>query len=741
MYKKLILAAASASFALVAEAADQPNPATVKAAAPAQADIQADDQQNETKAKAAKRTQASEQSITELEPVIVTSPLQSKLSEAAAPVTVLSDEELTMKMGHSIGETLKQELGITSQSFGPGVGTPVIRGQSGPRVRVLQNGIGSNDVSQLSPDHATSIEPLMADKIEVLRGPATLLYGSGAMGGVVNVIDNRVPGFKPDKLLGGAVEQRYDSVSDESSTALKAEGGKGNLAYHFDGMTRDRGSMSIGGAAIDANAAQALDPSLTVIQNPHGYIPNTYAHTFNGTAGFSLVGDPGFAGVSINHMENNYGIAPDGSGSSNTRIDIKQSKYDFKSELKNPFSFAETLRARLGYTDYRHAELDGGLNNQPFTPGTAFTNKTYEGRVELTHKPIGPFKGAVGFQAVSSEFAAFDFTGGQTIVPTSQINSFGIFGMESFNAGPVLYQLGIRVEQSAIDPASGTNYSSPDGQPIKPSYGYTPVSASASGLWKIDQQNSLNLAVTRSERAPQVQELLSHGFHDATRSFEEGNPNLTTETSYNLDLGYKFKADWMRAEFDLFHNWAANYIYQQRTGEFVLQDPDSGAALPCTGAANCTPVGQSKQGDAIFKGYEAKLIFPMMENHNGLLDLTLFSDYTRGEFVSGGDVPRMPPLRYGLQWDYTLHEWSSNIRFTRGEAQTHPGANDTTTAGYNLLTLGTQYQIKDYHDAKIMLFAKANNLLNENIRNSVSYLRNFAPEPGRGGELGIRLSY
>jgi iron complex outermembrane recepter protein len=139
--------------------------------------------------------------------------------------------------------------------------------------------------------------------------------------------------------------------------------------------------------------------------------------------------------------------------------------------------------------------------------------------------------------------------------------------------------------------------------------------------------------------------------------------------------------------------------------------------------------------------YEAKLLFSMLENHNGLLDLTLFSDYTRGEFVSGGDVPRMPPLRYGLQWDYTLHEWSSNIRFTRGEAQIHPGANDTPTAGYNLLTLGTQYQIKDYHDAKILLFAKANNLLNENIRNSVSYLRNFAPEPGRGGELGIRISY
>ncbi|NJD06155.1 MAG: TonB-dependent receptor, partial [Methylococcaceae bacterium] len=178
---------------------------------------------------------AEETPVKELEPVVVTAPLQEKRSDSAVPVTVLQDEELRLKTGHSIGETLKQELGITSQSFGPGVGTPVIRGQAGPRVRVLANGIGSNDVSAISPDHATSLDPLLAERIEVLRGPATLLYGSGAMGGVVNIIDNRIPAFKPDKLLGGALEQRFDTVADESSTAFKAEGGQGGFAYHFDG--------------------------------------------------------------------------------------------------------------------------------------------------------------------------------------------------------------------------------------------------------------------------------------------------------------------------------------------------------------------------------------------------------------------------------------------------------------------------------------------------------------------------
>jgi iron complex outermembrane receptor protein len=650
---------------------------------------------------------ADEENIQELEDVVVTAPLQDKASESAVPVTVLSDEELHLKVGHSIGETLKNELGITSQSFGPGVGTPVIRGQSGPRVRVLNNGIGSNDVSAISPDHATSVEPLLAERIEVLRGPATLLYGSGAIGGVVNVIDNRIPGKLPDKLLGGALEQRFDSVSDETSTVMKIEGGKSNLAYHLDGFYRDRNNLDIGGSAIDVNAAQSTDPALDIIQNTQGTINNSSAHAISGSAGVSLVGDPGFAGISINRLENNYGIAPDGSGGEMVRIDLKQSKYDFKSELKNPFHLAESLRMKLGYTDYQHTEIADGM------PGAFFTNKTYESRLELTHKPLGALHGMVGFQAIAGDFAAIDKSTSEVIVSQTQTHSYGIFAVESFTIGAFASQLGIRVEDTTLDPQGLS------------SLGYTPVSASASSLWKMNDSNSLNLAITRSQRAPQVQELLVNGFHDATRSFERGNINLREETSYNLDLGYKFNSDWVRAQLDLFHNWAGDYIYQQRNGEFI-----DGA-----------PVLESRQADAAFMGYESKLVFPLMENHYGLVDLTLFSDFTRGQFVNGGDVPRMPPLRFGFQLDYIKGEWNTNLRLTRGEAQTHAGDNDTSTTGYMLLSLGTQYQILDIHGADVMVFTKANNLLNENIRNSTSYLRNFAPEPGRGAEIGIRVSY
>ena len=652
----------------------------------------------------------------ELEQVIITSPMQESISDTTMPVTVLSGDELRMKVGHSIGDTLKNELGISNQSFGPGVGLPVIRGQSGPRVRVLHDGIGSNDVSAISPDHAVSVEPLLAERIEVLRGPATLLYGSGAMGGVVNVIDNRIPSLMPDKLLGGALEQRFDSTSDETSTIIKLEGGQGNIAYHLDGFYRNRNNLDIGGRGIDTSAVAVTDPSLTVVDNPDGFLKNTDAEAISGSAGLSWIGEAGFAGASINYLDNNYGIPPDGTGEETAEIELRQDQYDFKSELINPFRFAKQIRTRLGYTDYEHTEVVNGET------GAFYTNESYEGRIELTHQDLGPFRGVIGFQAQVSDFNAIEKLTGDAIVPRSDINSYGVFALETFEFGKIKYQLGLRIEQTDIDPDGFSNLS------------YTPVSASVSALWKIDQRNSLNLAITRSSRAPNVQELLTDGFHDATRSYEKGDISLNKETSYNLDLGYRFRSDWLQVELDLFHNWASNYIAQQRSGLFVDED-----GAPCV--VNCVPLVLTTQNDAIFKGFEAKLIFNLMENHYGFWDLTLFSDYTRGEFKNGSDVPRMPPLRYGMQLDYGKDDLSSYLRLTRAESQNHSGNFETSTDGYILLDVGAQYQINTYKNAELMLFAKGNNLLDKNIRNSTSYLRNFAPEAGRGAEVGLRISY
>ena len=667
---------------------------------------------------------AADNEIYKLDDFYITSTgIKQYTSKSARPVTVLSGEELQKKMGTTIGDTLKNELGITSQSFGPGVGTPVIRGQSGPRVRVLQNSIGNNDVSSLSPDHANGVNPISAERIEVLRGPSTLLYGNGAIGGIVNVIDNRIPEQVPDKLLGGAAAQRYDSASDLTSSALKLDGGKDKFAFHLDGFYNDQNNTHIGGQQIDESAARATDPTLEgtpVLNNPNGVIPNSNARSRGGSAGASVIGDIGLVGAAINSLENNYGIPPNGTGGAPVRVQMNQTKYDFKGQLNQPFALAKELRLKFGYTDYKHVELDNG------EAATTFLNKTYESRLELEHQPLGIVKGVMGFQSVNSDFSAL---GAEALVPKSKIDSYGLFAVESFKIKDITYELGLRGEWQGISPE--TTYSS---------VSYVPLSGSVSALWDITKQHQLSLGVTQSQRAPQIQELFSNGVHEATMSYEKGDVNLQKEISYNLDLGYKFNTSWMTSELNLFNNWVNDYIYQQQDYQ-VYNEVIEDFQLICSDPGACVPVLQSAQANAIFRGFEAKTLFPLMQNHYGAIDLTLFGDYTRGTFDQGGNVPRMPPLRYGFELSYEKNDLTTQARLTRGEAQNDAGENQSNTPGYLLLNLGAQYQLATFHQSEVQLFATGKNMLNENIRNSTSYLRNFAPDPGRSAEIGIRVSY
>jgi iron complex outermembrane receptor protein len=517
--------------------------------------------------------------------------------------------------------------------------------------------------------------------------------------------------------------QRYDTATDLTSSALKLDGGKGLFAYHVDGFYNDQGNTHIGGQPIDEEAARATDPTLQgtpVLDNPQGVINNSNGRSRGGSAGASIIGDAGLVGAAINSLENNYGIPPNGTGSAPIRVQMNQTKYDFKGQLNKPFALAEELRMKFGYTDYKHVELDSGV------PATTFTNQSYESRLELQHQPLGIVKGVFGFQSVNSQFAAL---GAEALVPQSAIDSYGLFAVESFKIKDVTYELGVRGEWQGITPE--TTYSS---------VSYVPLSGSVSALWDITKQHQLSLAVTQSQRAPQIQELFSNGVHEATMSYEKGDVNLQKEISYNLDLGYRFNANWMTAEFNLFHNWVNDYIYQQQADNVFNEDMGD-FELDCSNPGACLPVLQSAQANAIFRGFEAKTVFPLMQNSYGAVDLTLFGDYTRGSFDQGGNVPRMPPLRYGLQLSYEKNDWSTDVKLTRGEAQTYAGDNQSNTPGYLLLNVGGQYNLATFKEAEVMLFAKGKNLLNENIRNSTSYLRNFAPDPGRSAEIGIRMSY
>lgn len=652
--------------------------------------------------------------------------IKHSTAKSARPVNVLTGDDLRGKIGQTLGETLQNELGVTNQSFGAGVGSPVIRGQAGPRVRVMQNSLGNNDVSALSPDHANGVDPVIAERVEVLRGPSTLLYGNGAIGGIVNVIDNRIPETVPGKPIGGAGEQRYDSATDESASSIKLEAGKDNLAFHADGFYRDQNNTRIGGLAIDEAGVRQHDPSFNAVPpgeliNTDGFIGNSQARSRGGSVGGSYITEGGMIGAAANKLEKVYGIAPDGHGEAPVTVNLSQSKYDIKSQWNAPFDMAEQVRMKFGYTDYKHNELDGGVI------GTTFTNESFESRLELEHKPIAKLEGVFGFQSVNTVFEATGEEG--SIVPKSDIESYALFAVESFKHDSLTFDFGARTELNRISPSGGNEKS------------YVPISGSASALWDITDRHQVSLAFTHSERAPQIQELYSDGFHHATRSYERGNAGLKKELSENLDVGYRFNSAWLTAEFNLFHNWVGNYIYQQRAAGLLFNEADGTFVASGAGCEECFPLLNSRQLDATFKGFEAQATFPLMQNGYGAVDLTLFADYTRGRFDNGADVPRMPPLRYGLQISYEKNEWSANARLTRAEAQTNPGDNETPTGSYLLLNIGGQYKLTDLYGADILLFAKGKNLLNENIRNSTSYLRNFAPEPGRSGEIGIRISY
>ena len=641
--------------------------------------------------------------------VIVSLPMQEKLSSSAKPVEILHDEELTLKAAPTIGGTLRQEQGIHGQSFGPNVGLPVIRGQSGPRVRVLNNGLGTNDASQVSPDHASTANPLAAERIEVLRGPATLLYGSGAIGGMVNVIDNRIPTVVPDEVVGGTLDQRFNSVSNETSTAIKLKGGDKFFAYHLDGFYRDNGDIDTPGLAIDVPRASFSEPGLDVTQNTNGFIDNTNADARGGTIGMSLVGDTGVIGIAGNLFETNYGIPPEGTDDAElARIDLEQGKFDFKAEYLQPISIFNAIKTKFSYTDYQHTEgAEGEVEAQ-------FENNTWEGRVEMPHTLFEGLNGVIGFQAISSVFSAVEIEENETIVPRTSSQNFGVFAQEGMRFGPVDTQVGLRIEHATSDPDL-----------INMNRNFTPISASGSALWEINENHTVNLAFTRSQRAPQVQELYFAGFHEATRAFERGNPNLTMETSHNLDVGYKFVTDWIVVEVDFFHNWINNYIFLQRSGAFVDGAPEL----------------LNRQSGATFIGYEARAIIPAMDNNFGTLDVTLFSDFVRGQLSNDDDSPQQPPLRYGFQVDHALGDWNSFLRLTRAEKQENPGPNEAGSPDYVLLNLGTHYHVDNLYGADVMVYAKGNNLLDERILNSTSFLRNFAPEAGRGAEVGVRINF
>jgi iron complex outermembrane recepter protein len=649
-----------------------------------------------------------EEKPTELEAVTVTaSPLGQEELHIAQPVTVLRGDDLQRKQALTIGETLTQELGVSATGFGLGASRPIIRGLGGSRVRILEGGIGSMDVSNLSDDHAVSIDPMQASQIEILKGPSTLLYGSGAIGGVVNIVNNRIPTFVPDRPTGQAAF-RYDAATNELAGGASVDAGIGNFAAHLDGLKRSTSDYDIPGFG-------SLDPGPG---ERRGVLANSDIDTDNIAGGASYSGDRGYLGFSLGHFATNYGIPGDG-----VRIDLDQTRYDIAGELYDPTAGFSKLRLRLGHNDYTHQELDpsGAV-------GTTFLNDEYEGRIELTHNPLWDFRGVVGVQIQHRDFSAL---GAEQLTPAVQGRSVGVFAVEERDWNRWHFEVGARFENTHYDP-DGNN----------PVADHTVYSLSGGTVWKLIDGYSAGLSLTRAQRAPSIEELYNHGPHDATNSFEVGNPNLREESANNLDLTFrKLEGRWTW-RFNVFANYIQDFIFgssvdQNQDGQADRVDDEGDLVLDNDGMLLIDFI----QKDAIFYGTEFETTLGLLRNKPyGELDARLFTDYVRGRLTNGDNLPRITPLRFGGGLDYHFGPWKGDFEVRRVQRQEDSAPLESETAGYTLVNADVSYTLGS-KKAEYVLSLRGTNLLDEDVRYHTSFLKDVAPQPGRSVLVGLQVNF
>lgn len=670
------------------------------------------------------------------EVVVTAAPFERSPLDIAQPTAVLSGEKLRQDLAASIGETVSHQLGLTGTYFGPSASRPVIRGLGGERVQMLEDGIDALDVSALSADHAVSVEGIAADQVEILKGPATLLYGNGAVGGLVNVVTNRIPQSVPDRLEG-AVELRGDTALEERTGAARLDFGTGPFAFHLDGFRRRTDDVRIPGFAASAAERAAEAAEGEVHDEPRGRIPNSAGDSKGGAFGASFVGERGFVGLGYRRYESAYGLPGHGEHAEEEEepvvgaslpgappiaaataeeggpsIDMRQDRYDLAAELDGGDGWLKRVRVRATYSDYEHAELEGDG-----AIGTQFDQNAYEARVMLDHA-FGAFRGTAGVQVRDVDFVA---VGEEAFVPASQTRNVGAFVLQErpFETarGPVVLEFGARVERQTVDPDAATGLED---------YRGTSVSGSAGFVWKFRPQVALAVNLTHSERHPTSTELYADGPHAAVQRFEIGDPTLGKERANALDVSLRSAGESrVRWQVNGYVNAFRDFVYLQPTG--AVEDEFD--------------VYEYRQADARFVGIEAEVEWSLVENAAGALDLRLAGDYVRGTLRDGGGpLPQIPPLRIGAELGWRASRWSAGVSVYRYREQSRVAEFERPTEGYTMLDLDASWRLPAQYGSWL-LFARAGNLLDEEARRHTSPLKELAPLPGRSLTAGVRLEF
>jgi iron complex outermembrane receptor protein len=703
-----------------------------------------------------KPTQKDESDIEKL--IITASPLGRSVLQSSTPVSILSGNELEKNQSATLGETLKSMPGVNSTYFGPVASSPIIRGLDGPRVKVVQNGMDSSDASRVGPDHIATTETSTATQIEVLRGPSTLLYGSGAIGGVVNVVDNRLPKTRQEGL-SGRVSALHDTVSNERTVSTDLNGGQDNFAWHLDAFSRKTDDYDV--------------PEFTL---EDGDIVDTLENSDIDSKGFTLgagwIGDNVTLSLAYGRLDTDYGI-PGHAHDEHDEHDeeeghdeeepeeaavfarMQQDRFQSVIDWKNLSGWFTEAHWHNAYTEYQHSEIEGG------EVGTTFKNDSLESRLWAKHAAVNGWQGVIGLHYTNSDFSA---VGEEAFTPSTESTSSALFVLEEKTVGDFLWQLGARLEHVAHKP-DNTFFSNSEVDANFDDVSYTANSLSAGFVYQVDGNQSFAVNYAHSERAPSSAEMFSNGIHISTSTYEVGagfdlviddsdpddleftllqsNREVKKEVSNNLDLTYRVQTEDLHANFSVFYNQINNYLFQQNTGlEFHDHEEElAGDELPVDmHEEEGLPIYVFSQQDAELYGFEADVDWHL----NGNIRISAFTDFTRAKLThstdENTDLPRIPSMRFGTELHWEQGNWHAELGATHYAKQDKVADFETQTDGYTLVSAAFNYYV-NLDDNDLTFYVKANNLTNELARVHSSFLKDVAPLPARSFVIGTKVSF
>jgi iron complex outermembrane receptor protein len=648
---------------------------------------------------------------TTLSPIAVTgNPLGS--TEVATPTTVLGGDALVLRRAGTLGETLNGLPGVSSSYFGPNASRPVIRGLDGERVRMLGNGAGSLDASTLSFDHAVPIDPLVVDRIEVLRGPAALLYGGNAIGGAVNALDNRIP-KQPVQGVTGSVEGRVGGAEREKGGAALLETGNGAFAMHVDAFGRDTEDLKV-------PTYRPVEGGETLAETNR--VRNSASRTKGGAVGGSIFFDKGYAGLSLDTYDSRYGVVAE----PDVTIRMKRDHIGFAGELRDLSGPFKVLRAQVNHTDYRHEEIEGSGEI-----GTTFKTKGTELRLEAEHAAVGPVRGVVGLQVEDMDFSAL---GEEAFVPDTRTRKQAVFALEELPWAGGTLQGGLRAEHVKVS-------SDGDADPAEPKFGapasrtFSLASASIANVWKFDKAWSVTGGLSYTERAPTSFELYANGVHAATGAFERGDPDLGEEKGTNLDVALAWNSGPNRFRVG---------AYTARFSRFISLDASGNTVdLVEDGTTESFPEYVFRPVRARLNGFEIDGAHRLLDGA-WTLDASGKIDLTRGKNLDTGEaLPRIAPLRATVGLDAAQGLWSGRAEVEHATKQTHVPSTDRETPSYSIvnLSLSRRFTFGEANDG--LVFLKVTNVGDQLAysASSIDTIRGLSPLPGRALKAGVRVNF